>query len=94
MNTRKIARAGGLAIALAATMASCSWQEVVNGVSRTHHVVVDADNTSFDANPPDVIDVILTGPDQTAARCDQYGGRDLIWHPEHGGFLVCEDVDY
>lgn len=89
MNTR-IAIA---ALALAGGLASCSWQEVVNGTTRTHWVVVDTDNITFDANPPDVIDVILTGDDTSPERCDDYGGVDLTWSPATGLF-VCEDVDY
>lgn len=83
-----------LAILAASSLASCSWQEVVDGQVHTHWVVVDTDNTTFDARHGDQIDVVLTGPDQSPERCDSYGGHDLVWHPEQGGFVVCEDVDF
>jgi len=88
----------GAALA-ALSLSSCSWQEVVNGTTRTHFVVLDTDTASFDAVSGDTIDVIFTRPDVVwdAAgnyeRCMDMGGDDYTFSPVTG-LYVCEGVDF
>ena len=81
-----------LVVALAAiSVSSCSWQEVVNGTTRTHFVVGEVWPEGEDAQHGDRIDVVVTGS-QDAASCEDAGG-ELIWSPVTNLF-VCEDVDF
>jgi hypothetical protein len=82
-----------IALALAtASLSSCSWQEVVDGVTRTHHVVVDTDTTPFDAVHGDVVDVIVTH-DASWENCDSQGCDDMVYSPDTG-LTVYEGVDF
>ena len=92
---RKAIAGAAIAMAtLASTGHASAWQPTHRlDESGKVWVVHDTDQATFDARPGDRVDVVLTGPDQTWDRCQDYGGDDLIGYPTSGQ-MVCEGVDF